>query len=149
MSSLRVGLVKREHLPTVLKIEAARFSHPWSLEAFVGEWEKSVTYAPGVFVGEELIAYAFVSLIAPEAELNNIAVHSSYSRMGVATLLLQHIREVCGRRGINRLLLDVNVNNTAALALYRRCGFQDDGVRKKYYRDGGDAVLMSWNLDGA
>ncbi|WP_027390004.1 ribosomal protein S18-alanine N-acetyltransferase [Chrysiogenes arsenatis] len=148
MSSLRVGLVKREHLPAVVSIETARFSHPWSLEAFVGEWEKSVTYAPGVFVGEELIAYAFVSLIAPEAELNNIAVHPSYSRMGVASLLMNHIREVCCRRGIHRLLLDVNVNNKAALALYRRCGFTDDGVRKKYYRDGGDAQLMSWEFDG-
>lgn len=148
MSSLRVELLKREHLSAVHAIEVARFSHPWSCDALVGEWEKSVTYAPGVFLGEELIAYAFVSLIAPEAELNNIAVHPSYGGMGVATLLLKHIREVCSRRGINRLLLDVNVNNKAALALYRRCGFTEDGIRKKYYRDGGDAVLMSWEFRG-
>jgi ribosomal-protein-alanine N-acetyltransferase len=32
--------------------------------------------------------------------------------------------------------------NQAALALYRSLGFSDAGIRRAYYRDGGDALIQ-------
>ncbi|MCZ6831549.1 MAG: hypothetical protein O7F73_18545, partial [Gammaproteobacteria bacterium] len=48
-----------------------------------------------------------------------------------------------------RCLLEVRCSNGGAIALYRKHGFTEDGVRKNYYpTDGGreDALLMSLNL---
>jgi [ribosomal protein S18]-alanine N-acetyltransferase len=42
-----------------------------------------------------------------------------------------------------RIWLEVHAQNSSALALYSNLGFQEVGRRPKYYRDGGDAVLLT------
>ncbi|MCS6997720.1 MAG: GNAT family N-acetyltransferase, partial [Casimicrobiaceae bacterium] len=39
--------------------------------------------------------------------------------------------------------LEVRVNNLAAQSLYRKFGFVEVGRRKRFYRDGEDALLMT------
>ena len=39
--------------------------------------------------------------------------------------------------------LEVRADNGGALALYARLGFDEVGRRRRYYPDGGDAVLMT------
>jgi ribosomal protein S18 acetylase RimI-like enzyme len=49
--------------------------------------------------------------------------------------------------GLRRLLLECRRSNESALRLYRRHGFQEDGVRLRYYRNPEeDAALMSLPL---
>lgn len=39
--------------------------------------------------------------------------------------------------------LEVRAGNAAAVALYRRLGFEEVGRRRRYYADGSDALLMT------
>lgn len=39
-------------------------------------------------------------------------------------------------------MLEVNVDNTPAVALYTKLGFKRVGYRRDYYPDGSDAILM-------
>ena len=49
---------------------------------------------------------------------------------------------------IKRMLLEVRVDNTPALALYERFGFAKMGLRKRYYQpEGIDAYTMSLDLE--
>jgi ribosomal-protein-alanine N-acetyltransferase len=43
-------------------------------------------------------------------------------------------------------MLEVRRSNAPAIALYRALGFLHDTVRRGYYQDGEDAVLMSLAL---
>ena len=45
------------------------------------------------------------------------------------------------RRGA-RMLLEVRADNTAALAFYAAEGFVEIARRRRYYRDGTDAVVL-------
>ena len=50
-------------------------------------------------------------------------------------------------QGAKRMLLEVRVDNTPALALYERFGFAKMGLRKRYYQpEGIDAYTMSLDL---
>ena len=40
------------------------------------------------------------------------------------------------------ILLEVNSENFAAIGLYKKKGFINFAVRKRYYPDGNDAILM-------
>ena len=44
--------------------------------------------------------------------------------------------------------LEVASRNEAAVRLYESFGFGVDGIRKGYYRDGDDALLMSLRIGG-
>lgn len=49
----------------------------------------------------------------------------------------------CRRDGAESVLLEVRASNAAALHLYDSLGFERVGLRRRYYADGEDAVLMT------
>ena len=50
----------------------------------------------------------------------------------------------CERDGITKIMLDVRESNSVAIRFYRRHGFAEDGIRKKYYENPTEnAILMS------
>jgi ribosomal-protein-alanine N-acetyltransferase len=56
--------------------------------------------------------------------------------------LLAELAWTAIRRGSAGLTLEVRVSNTGAQALYRRFGFESAGVRKNYYENVEDAIVM-------
>ena len=47
---------------------------------------------------------------------------------------------------VNRILLEVGVDNDSAIRFYTRIGFKEISRRKDYYRSGEDAFVMELNL---
>ena len=48
---------------------------------------------------------------------------------------------------VETISLEVRISNHAAIALYEKCGFSRAIVRKNYYSDGEDALLMVYSLN--
>lgn len=67
-------------------------------------------------------------------------------RSGVATVLLKELLELAKERRCKQATLEVAASNAAALALYRRLGFSTLGKRRRYYRNGDDALLQWLDL---
>jgi ribosomal-protein-alanine N-acetyltransferase len=53
---------------------------------------------------------------------------------------------VCNKNSIENLTLEVRESNIYAMELYRKLGFKKGAVRKAYYEDGEDALLMVLDL---
>ncbi|MEL6793305.1 MAG: ribosomal protein S18-alanine N-acetyltransferase, partial [Pseudomonadota bacterium] len=93
--------------------------------------------------------FALISLAADEAELLTIAVGSERRGRGIGAALLRETENAARESGAARLFLEVAADNAAALALYRKAGFDETGRRPAYYRrEAGriDAVMMSKTL---
>ena len=88
------------------------------------------------------VGYAAVSVVQDVAELQRIATAPDARRTGVAGALLHAVTELAAGSGAERLLLEVRVDNEAALAFYRHAGFAEIARRAGYYRDGTDAVVL-------
>ena len=76
------------------------------------------------------------------ADVMMIATGLSYRRNGVATKLLSEAIEMLKNLGVNRLLLEVNETNIGAIELYKKLGFKQISIRKKYYKGQFDALIM-------
>ncbi|MDN4597406.1 ribosomal protein S18-alanine N-acetyltransferase [Leifsonia virtsii] len=89
----------------------------------------------------------YAGLLAPrggaEGDIQTIAVAPHARRRGLGrTLMLALIAET-RRRGARELFLEVRADNPGAQALYRELGFEEIGVRPRYYQpDGVDAIVM-------
>jgi RimJ/RimL family protein N-acetyltransferase len=71
-------------------------------------------------------------------------------RKGIGRALLAAAEEWARRVGIRKIELHVFPHNEAALALYARAGYQQEGYRRHQFRRGAtlvDAVLMAKELD--
>ncbi len=97
--------------------------------------------------GSTIRGYAGFWYDGDDAELMTIGVGSAYQRQGIASALLRRLIDEAKQQGARRMLLEVRVDNDAALALYQQFGFTRLGLRKRYYQpEGVDAYTMSLDL---
>lgn len=130
------------------EIHAASFvaQRAWSRDEIVALLEMPTTLQ--VAVGEN--AFALCQAIAGEAEVLTIAVHPDLQRQGLGQSCLSALIDAAETRKIENIFLEVSEENSAAIGLYKRAGFQITGRRKAYYKlaDGTkrDAILMGKDL---
>ncbi|MBQ8268357.1 MAG: ribosomal protein S18-alanine N-acetyltransferase [Clostridia bacterium] len=130
-------------------MEAMLFSDAWS-EKSVGETLSSpFTAALVAECGGECIGYLLSSLLAPEGELLRIGVHPRRRREGLGGRLMARFLTEAKDRGCTDIFLEVRADNGGAIALYRRAGFLENGLRRGYYKNpAADALLMRLSLVG-
>lgn len=118
----------------------------WSEAQWRAELEDSTRLVLGWRQGDSLVALACGQAIVDDFHVSAIAIHPHWRRRGLARRLLTELLEQARRGGCRRATLEVESDNTAALALYGRLGFETRGVRRAYYRSGGDALIQWCNL---
>ena len=121
--------------PRVPEIEQICFSSPWSEKALE---EVAVKTDALYLVAEDtdtydVAGYVGAYLILWEADINQVAVAPAYRRCGIAMRLMQDFMQKARARGITEVTLEVRKSNSAAIALYEKCGFQTEGIRKNFY----------------
>lgn len=84
--------------------------------------------------------------VADELEILFVATDPGARRRGVGRALLAGALEAAQAEGLARALLEVGRGNGAARGLYESFGFRETGVRRGYYADGDDAVMMELAL---
>ncbi len=129
-------------------LEQAASPDPWTPHQLQAALVDSDTRVFGIEHGACLVGHVVVVRLPFDAELQAILVVREARRQGAAGRLLAAGIEQARTWRSERLLLEVRAGNEAALALYRRAGFGEDGRRRGYYpaRLGGqreDALLMS------
>lgn len=77
-----------------------------------------------------------------KGHLVSIAVNKNYRRMGIASSLLLKSMPQIKKFKITEYVLEVRVSNYPAINLYENFNFKNDGIKKKYYRDGENAYYM-------
>ena len=88
-----------------------------------------------------LVAFILFRHYEMHREITVLATHPDRQRRGEMNFLLSYMLE--RRSPSERIWLEVHALNQGALGLYLSLGFQEVGRRPKYYRDGGDAVLLT------
>ena len=76
--------------------------------------------------------------VSDNTEILNFCVDDKYQRQGIGTLLYNEVEKVAN--GI--ISLEVRVSNLNAINFYTNRGFKNAGIRKGYYSNGEDAILM-------
>ncbi len=133
-------------IPTIAELEKSCFTDAWSEQIFFSAFRSP--YFVGVVLEEkgEIVAYACASAVFEDAEIGVVAVAKEWRRQGVGKRLVAELCSRSQKRGAENIFLEVRVSNIGALALYRGAGFEEFGVRKRYYPDGEDAYVMRKSL---
>jgi ribosomal-protein-alanine N-acetyltransferase len=120
---------------------------PWSRDMVAAEFSglNPARYYAAEEDGE-IVAYAGIWVIPPEGYITNVAVLPECRRKGIASAVLQKMIDDSLAEGVKDITLEVRVSNVPAIALYKTFGFEEAGVRPRYYQDGEDALIM-WRHD--
>ena len=140
--------MRRRHLRSVLRIEGQVYPRPWTLTLFLSELglrssrHYVVARLDGVVVG-----YAGLMLSLDEGHVTNIAVDPAWQRHQIGSRLLINLHRTALARGARHMTLEVRVSNTGAQAMYRRFGYETEGLRKNYYAETKEDALIMWAHD--
>ena len=86
-----------------------------------------VAFADGGIVGG-LVAYELDKFERERREIYiyDLAVHENFRRQGVATALIQHLRDIARQRGAWVIYVQADYGDDAAIALYTKLGARED-----------------------
>jgi len=131
-----------DQLPQVLDLEARAFEHPWSPELVAREVEQDHSLILVIAAEGRVVGFVIAWLILDELHILNVAVDPALRRRGIARLLLSELLDRAAGHGFSLATLEVRVSNDPAIRLYRGLGFDTVGLRRRYYSDGEDALIM-------
>ncbi|GHT92326.1 N-acetyltransferase GCN5 [Alphaproteobacteria bacterium] len=115
-------------------IHAACFRDHWSFECFRSLMEKTQCFGFIANYEQQDCGFVLCQYVFEESDLLQICVLPEYRRKGIGKALLEEAKTYAQSNGIEKIFLEVAVNNSSAIKLYESAGFQKLFERKGYYR---------------
>jgi ribosomal-protein-alanine N-acetyltransferase len=139
-------------LPVLVSMERVLFADsPWSMGQFKEEFKgvpNSRYFMVATNDADQIVGYAAVLVVAPgvEADVLTVAVLPEYARQGIATHFMAELEKWALSKQAPAMMLEVGVENTGAIALYEKLGYQKISTRADYYGPDLDAFVMRKEL---
>lgn len=92
---------------------------------------------------EIVVAAAIVEYRKYEGHLDLLAVEPAFQRLGIGTCLMKYLERSASLEGHSKMSLEVRLNNRTARAFYRSLGYEEQEIKKDYYRGNEAALYMS------
>jgi ribosomal-protein-alanine N-acetyltransferase len=123
----------------IFDCESAASIHGWSREDIAHSIDHHMCFCAKAF--GTVIAHCVLSRVADEVELLIFTVAKDWQGKGIGG---QFLAAVLTEYSDAKFLLEVRETNAAAMSLYKKLGFIEQGRRKAYYCDTQeDAILFS------
>lgn len=134
-----------QDLDRIVEIEQLSFTLPWSRSSFYQELTNN-PYARYIVMEHDgqIIGYCGMWLVIDEAHITNIAVLPQFRSKKLGEALMRQAMTLAREEGAQTMTLEVRVSNTVAQSLYRKLGFLNGGIRKRYYSDNQEDALVMW-----
>jgi [ribosomal protein S18]-alanine N-acetyltransferase len=137
---LEIRRATGDDLTAIMRIERASFGRDaWEREWFVDYLSEPDCLFLVAEKAETVVGYALAVHNRARSELDSIAVAPAHRGLGIAAALMNRLNALLWRRGVSTITLMVRLDNSAAIALYRKLGFRWERRINGYYQDGAPA----------
>lgn len=145
--SLKISPMVHSHIDGVALIEKECFSTPWTKDGIESELSnENARFFVAEYMGETA-GYLGMHIVLDECYIANVAVREKFRRKGIADKLLSVGEEKAKEESCAFISLEVRVSNEKAIALYKKRGYNEVGIRKNFYSDPTEnALIMTKNF---
>ena len=142
---MKIVSLSSVHIDSVVEVEEACFAHPWNRDGIESYFNNQDAY---FFVALDdagkVVGYIGTYMVRDECFVTNVAVLSACRKQGIGSALVERAVSNAQANGASFITLEVRLSNMEAITIYKKYGFESDGVRPKFYRDPDeDALIMT------
>ncbi len=123
------------------------FDNFWNYNILKSELENTNSKYIVAKLNNEIVGFAGIINTLDQMEITNIVVRKDMRNQGIGNTLLNELIKLTIASKMNTIFLEVNSNNLSAIRLYEKNGFKQVGLRKKYYNNTDDAILMNLKIN--
>lgn len=131
------------HFKTIEPILLSEFDDFWNTSTLKQELENTNSHYFVAIKNNTILGFAGIWKAVDEYHITDIVVRKDYRMQGIGSKLLEKLIEISKLEKVTSITLEVNENNLYARKLYDKYGFQTLGIRKKYYNQTDDAIIMT------
>lgn len=91
---------------------------------------------------KKILGFVVFSIMYEKAEIIDIAVSDGFQRQNIGSKLLEAAIKEGNDKKCESITLEVRVSNQKAISFYKKHGFREISMRKSYYHDDEDALVM-------
>ncbi len=137
---LSVKEITKEDVGLCFELDSKTISL-WSIKQWEEELIKKGVKVFKLSLLNEVIGICAIQLVVDEAQINYFSVNQKFRMKGFGTYFMNYVIKKCKELNIKKLILEVSDNNYVARKFYSNFQFFTVGIRRKYYKDGSDALL--------
>lgn len=146
MDNIQIKRMSKDDIFSSIELENTHNIHILNNDILNSDLEKDNYYYIVAKKDKKVIGYAGISFILDSADLISIVVDRDYTNLGIASLMLENIYNFCKENNIKTITLEVRKSNISAQNLYTKHKFNIISIRKKYYDNIEDAIIMQKEL---
>jgi ribosomal-protein-alanine N-acetyltransferase len=95
-----------------------------------------------MLVNKGVLGYVNLWIDDDKAQINSLVILKELRNKGYGFRFFNFLFRKLDELRVKEITLEVRPSNLAAMKLYEKCGFNQVAVRKNYYNNGEDALLM-------
>ena len=147
MDNIQICKMTLLDLEEIKDILFSDFDDFWNINIFKNELLNPNSQYIVAKVENKILGYAGLWKAVDDMHITNIVTAKKFRRHNIGSLLLSKLIEIAiTDKDINSITLEVNSNNIPAQKLYEKFNFKVVGLRKKYYNNVDDAIIMTLNM---
>lgn len=144
--NIEISEMTLSDLDSIKSILTSDFDDFWNYNIFKSELENENSRYIIAKLNNTIVGFAGFIILYDEADITNIVVNKNYRHNGIGSAMLKELINLAISLNITILNLEVNSSNLFAINLYKNFSFCQCGLRKKYYNNSEDAILMKLAL---
>lgn len=134
--------LKKEDVKQITEFFKKNFPDGWTENMLLSAFDGGRFFAISAKEDEKIVGIITFTVGLDDADIEGVVTDKDHRNRGVASALIKRAEEKIASLNVKKVLLEVRESNESAKNLYLKSGFIALYVRKKYYQDGENAVIM-------
>ncbi len=136
----------KEDISAICELEKTTLGSTLGNDYFLNNLDNKMFCALVVEHDKKIVSYMSTFCDGFIIEVLNICCYKEYRRNKFATKLLNHIISINSTDTISQVFLEVRKDNVDAISFYLKYGFKQINVRKNYYENSVDALVLTYAI---
>lgn len=131
-----------EDLDEIVSIESSLYKDAWDKDAYIRDLENDIAYNYVLEHDGVILGYYGFWIMFDNVDITKVTIRKELQGKGLSNILMEDMFSRLYNSDIITITLEVRVSNIPAINLYKKYGFKEISVRKKYYENKEDAYVM-------
>ena len=135
-----------DDLNSISPILQSDFDDFWNENILKSELENKNSYYIVAKANNDIVGFGGLWKSIDDIHITNIVTKKNLRNNGIGNAILKELINQAKILGYNIITLEVNETNLPAISLYKKFGFKEVGIRKRYYNNTHNAIIMNLEI---